>query len=189
MSISTLGLLTGKSRSGEEPSARGDGAAASPHPPIRRPALRQVLGSIVALVAIAEFGIMLGFERLVPEELPLALTALLDTALLSLTITGPIWWLLGRPLHRALDSLDVERAQGQRLASEQETLLTLIESAGIVSVADSKGRITRVNDSFCAISGYRRDELFGKNHRVVSSGQHPAEFWREMYRTVLGGKP
>jgi two-component system sensor histidine kinase/response regulator len=49
------------------------------------------------------------------------------------------------------------------------------------------GRITFANERFCEISGYTRDELLGQNHRILKSGEHPEEFYREMWRTLVQG--
>ena len=59
-----------------------------------------------------------------------------------------------------------------------------LDRHALVSEADAAGRITYVNEQFCAVSGYRADELLGRNHSILNSGQHPREFWREMYATV-----
>ncbi|WP_431064556.1 PAS domain S-box protein [Methylotuvimicrobium sp.] len=69
---------------------------------------------------------------------------------------------------------------------EQEHLA--INHHAIVSIADRSGNITYVNDRFCEISGYRREELIGQNHRIVKSGEHPPEFYRGLWETIAGGK-
>jgi PAS domain S-box-containing protein len=69
-----------------------------------------------------------------------------------------------------------------------EQLRTAIDEHSIVSIADAKGDIIHVNDKFCAVSGYRRDELQGQNHRMVKSDLHPAEFYANLWRTITGGK-
>jgi PAS domain S-box-containing protein len=51
-----------------------------------------------------------------------------------------------------------------------------------------KGNITFVNDNFCAITGYEREELLGENHRILSSKYHTREFFLEMWRTITSGK-
>jgi two-component system, sensor histidine kinase and response regulator len=72
---------------------------------------------------------------------------------------------------------------------ESQALLGTLHRHAIVSVTDSKGRITDVNPAFCTISGYRRDELIGHDHRVVNSGHHDAAFWSEVWRTISAGQP
>ena len=79
----------------------------------------------------------------------------------------------------------------QLLAAQRETeaLLRTLYGHAIVSVADHAGTIIEVNDAFCAISGYARDELLGQNHCIVNSGVQPAAFWVEMWRTIASGAP
>jgi two-component system, sensor histidine kinase and response regulator len=72
---------------------------------------------------------------------------------------------------------------------DSDALLTTLNLHGIVSVADRDGRIVEVNDAFCRISGYGRDELLGQNHRIVGSGMQPPAFWAEMWRSIAGGVP
>lgn len=86
----------------------------------------------------------------------------------------------------------------QRLSDKSEQLrLSLrdlefqkqaLDDHAIVSIADSRGRIIYVNDRFCAVSQYERGELVGKDHGIVNSGQHPGEFFRDMWRTIATGK-
>ncbi len=58
----------------------------------------------------------------------------------------------------------------------------------IVSITDVKGNIIYANDKFCEISKYRRDELIGKNHRLVKSEQHDKMFFRDMWKVIASGK-
>jgi PAS domain S-box-containing protein len=62
-----------------------------------------------------------------------------------------------------------------------------IDQHAIVSVTDVKGTITHVNQRFCAISQYSKDELIGQNHRILTSGHHSKEFFQQMYQTVANG--
>lgn len=63
-----------------------------------------------------------------------------------------------------------------------------VDNSVLVSKADSKGRITYVNDKFCEVSGWERDEVIGKNHNIVNSGYHDKMFWNVMYHTVVARK-
>lgn len=58
----------------------------------------------------------------------------------------------------------------------------------IISESDPGGRIVGVNDAFLAVSGYTREELIGKNHRMFNSGMYAKSFYTEMWDTLNSGK-
>jgi diguanylate cyclase (GGDEF)-like protein/PAS domain S-box-containing protein len=62
-----------------------------------------------------------------------------------------------------------------------------VDAAAIFSETDLGGRITHVNDQFCAVSGYSREELLGQNHRMLNSGMHAPDFFVDMWRTISRG--
>jgi len=83
------------------------------------------------------------------------------------------------------------RESARRLARavrENEALLSTIQAQAIYSVADREGTILDVNDNFCRISGYDRDELVGHTHRRIHSNVHPPAFWQGFWRTISSGK-
>jgi PAS domain S-box-containing protein len=71
---------------------------------------------------------------------------------------------------------------------ENEALLSTIKAHSLYSVADAQGTIIDVNEGFCRISGYARDELVGQNHRLINSGSHDRAFWVGMWRAIAAGQ-
>jgi PAS domain S-box-containing protein len=63
-----------------------------------------------------------------------------------------------------------------------------INKAAIISITDEKGRITYVNDKFEKVSGWKLEEVIGKDHSIVNSGTQPDGYWGKMYETVMKGE-
>ncbi len=70
---------------------------------------------------------------------------------------------------------------------ENEALLKAIHLYALVSTTDPAGRIVDVNNNFCSISGYSREELLGQTHQINNSGVHTAAFWESMWRAISSG--
>ena len=75
------------------------------------------------------------------------------------------------------------------LSSEDfKQVKSAIDEAAIVAMTDKSGKITYVNDKFCNISKFSKQELVGKTHRIINSGFHPKEFFASMWQTISSGK-
>jgi len=80
-----------------------------------------------------------------------------------------------------------QKASEMNLAAlEQQTYA--LDQHSIVAITDTKGTITSANQNFSDISGYSKEELIGNNHRILNSGYHSTDFFKNMYRTIAQGK-
>ena len=71
---------------------------------------------------------------------------------------------------------------------ELSKLKSALDEAAIVAITDCRGIIRYVNDTFCEISQYSREELIGKDHRIINSGYHSQEFFMQFWSTIRAGK-
>ena len=87
----------------------------------------------------------------------------------------PLFWLINRTY-----------INNQKDKVEQSD--KFLSAAAIISMTDKYGKITFVNEKFEQVSGWKLEEVIGKDHSIVNSGTQPDGYWGKMYETVLRGE-
>jgi PAS domain S-box-containing protein len=88
---------------------------------------------------------------------------------------------------QSLDSQLNTEAALLRSQKELADIKFALDESAIVAITDQRGIINYVNDKFCQISKYSRDELLGQDHRIINSGYHSKEFIRNLWTTIASG--
>jgi PAS domain S-box-containing protein len=116
---------------------------------------------------------------------------------------GSIYWVdttivpflnkLGKPKQYIAIRFDIskrKKAEQDLLHSVKEThdITFALDQSSIVAITDQKGIITSANEKFCEISKYSREELIGQDHRILNSGYHSKEYFKELWKTIGNGK-
>ena len=117
-----------------------------------------------------------------------ATTLLIAGGLAGLLLTGGIFFLATRKMSGLISRLTDagERLQASNLDLQFQKLA--LDEHNIVTITDNCGNITAVNDRFCEVSQYSREELLGQNHRLIKSGVHTSAFYRDLWSTIKVGK-
>lgn len=112
------------------------------------------------------------------------------------------WWLTtinplkddsGRVYRLVGTSLDITQRRQAEIAlrnslRESADIKFALDQAAIVVITDNNGTIEYINDKFCEISQYTRQELIGKKHATIGSGYHPKSFFSNMWQKITSGQ-
>lgn len=89
------------------------------------------------------------------------------------------------------DYLLVDKEKYESFKAELSVLVQLkyaFDQSVIIGITDETGRILYVNEWFCKVSKYKKEELVGQNHRILNSGYHSKEFFKEMWDVIAAGE-
>lgn len=87
-----------------------------------------------------------------------------------------------------VDPRDLPKRSLKATSKELADLKFALDEAAIIAITDQRGIITFVNDKFCEISRYSREELIGQDHRIINSGYHSKDFIRNIWVTIANGR-
>lgn len=141
-----------------------------------RLATSQVLFRIILIVFVVEFLVMLLLQIINLNLEPLT-EAVVDALILSL-LSFPLLYIW--VIHPFVMS---EKRATQNLIDYKYA----IDQHSILAITDVEGTIIDANDLFCEISEYSKEELMGKNHRILNSGNQNKDYWKSMYRDLAKG--
>ncbi len=115
-----------------------------------------------------------------------------DPTMLAIVISGVTAFLIGivllyviKQFTQQIENINIQLRDANNELKFQQVAL---DHHAIVSMTDIKGNITYINDKFCEISKFNRDEVMGKNHRIVKSNEHTDSLFKEMWHTIANGK-
>jgi PAS domain S-box-containing protein len=97
-------------------------------------------------------------------------------------------------IHDVTDREEAEKSLKETVDKLEQALKNVsdykfaLDQASILATTDAAGVITYVNDKFCEISKFTREEIIGRTHRIVNSGYHTKEFFKEFWDTIQDGK-
>ncbi len=99
----------------------------------------------------------------------------------------------GRPIQYIAirsDISDRKRAEGhlKETIKENTDIKFALDQSSIVAFTDARGKITSVNEKFCEISKYSREEIIGKDHNILNSSYHSKDFFKNLWKTIAEGR-
>lgn len=136
----------------------------------------RLIAILVAAVFFAEALVMVLLTML--PKMPETAKTVVDAALLSVLLLPIFYFLVFRPL---ILNINERKASEDRMRLAANVFTHAREG---ILITDAHGTIIEVNDTFSRITGYSRNEVLGKNPRILQSGRQAPEFYVEMWQAI-----
>jgi len=133
---------------------------------------------------LAVYGAWVATLLIVARPLAVPFSAVTDAVLINRGAALAVVWTTASIIVR----LRRASAELEFAARDVTDVKYAIDQSAIVATTNTRGTITYVNDKFCEISKYSREELLGQDHRILNSGYHPKEFIRNLWTTIANGQ-
>ncbi len=95
---------------------------------------------------------------------------------------------LEEKVHSRTKELQLSEQRSRNAIAELQLQKIALNEHAIVSITDVSGAMTYVNDRFCLISQYSKEELLGKSYAMLDAGIHPKEFFSHMEQVITRGE-
>jgi methyl-accepting chemotaxis protein len=90
-------------------------------------------------------------------------------------------------MRQNMEEMQATQEEMERIQQENQAQNRILDSVAIISKTDLKGNITYVNDEFLKWSKYTKEEVMGKNHRMLKSGDQDDQIFVDMWKTISSG--
>jgi two-component system CheB/CheR fusion protein len=138
---------------------------------------------VVAAVVLSALVVAGGF--LAPDRAPVPVV--LWNRAISLGVIWTAAAVLSRFRRTWLD-LQLRTRDLQTRTKDLADVSFALDQSAIIAITDTSGTIRTVNQKFCDISKYSREELIGQDHRLLNSGHHEKAFIRDLWVTIANGR-
>ena len=147
--------------------------------------LGRICGYVLVLLAVIRIA-STDMQRQIRVEADLA--AINDTLEQRIRERTRQWESANDSLRAEVETRRATEEMLQLSSREASDLRAALDVHAIVAITDPSGKITYVNDKFCAISQFSREELLGQDHRIINSGHHAKAFFRDLWATIGRGR-
>jgi len=137
---------------------------------------KKLIFVLIGSIFIGELLIMIAFTIFPP--LPNWIENLLDPALLSIFCAPLLYFFVFRPMTRHI-------TEQKQTENQLRVAAAAFETHDAIMITDADANIMRVNHAFELITGYSEEEVIGKNPRILQSGQHDEEFYKNMWKELM----